>query len=223
MAFIIHTNRKNLLKSIRAEMIRIPRNLEDVYNLASIEENDTIYFFDFENSKIYGPVNAGSFPVLDEKNPKTGPFNGFGRVENHYHYKSRKIDCSHIFKKGVSVKEIGIDLEQVRFTVSPTVEEQILHKIEHANRVDIPLVLNLSLAGNTIKSTIVEMDGGTSVRNFNFSLKNSILNILDRKKRSAETFLMSGRKEDFLQAVREIGKLIFDHILKKITKIFPHI
>ena len=155
MAYLIHTDRKNLLKSIHAEMIRIPRNLEGIYKLDNIRENESIYFLNFENQKIYGPARAGSAPVLEEKNPKTGPFNGFGNVDGHYLYKSLKIDCSSFLKKGISIKEIGIDPDTDRFIVTQNEEVNIMEKLKHINQKDIPLVTSLSFTGNVVKATVI--------------------------------------------------------------------
>jgi len=70
MSYLIYTDSNNLEKTIQTEMIRIPRNLDGIYNLHNLKEGDSIYFLDFENLKIYGPAKSGPYRVMEEKNPK---------------------------------------------------------------------------------------------------------------------------------------------------------
>ena len=224
MSYLIYTDSNNLEKTIQTEMIRIPRNLDGIYNLHNLKEGDSIYFLDFENLKIYGPAKSGPYRVMEEKNPKYGPFNGFGNVKRHYYYKSIKIECSGMYKLGAPIREVGIDPEKIEFYLHPEKELNILEKLKLVNREKVSIVISISVSGTNVKAAVVEINKGTSINNFTFKINDSILGILDRKKKIGENFLLSGRTEEFQNTLKDIGKLIYENVLRNMgfEKIFKN-
>jgi len=214
MAYLIYTDRSNLLKSIGHELIRIPRNLKDKYDLYSIKKGDSIFFFDFENRRIYGPAKAVSCDVTQEKNPKRGPFNGFGNVQRHYHYLSMQIDCSSMFKRGVPADGLALNTDKVKFLLKFDEEINILEKIRRINSASIPLVVTISVCGSSVKASVVEIHRGTSINHFSFNINDNLFRILERKKKAGEELLLSNRTDEYRSTLKELGKLVYESFLR---------
>jgi hypothetical protein len=216
MAYLVYTDRENLLKTIQSGLIRIPRNLESHFQLSLLRDGDTIYLFDFENKKIFGPVKAGPLPAVEEKNPRSGPFNGFGRVKNHYYYRSIHVDCAPIFKKGVPLADLGMKVEGVSFEIDRDVEISIYEKLKLANSEKQRIVINISRHDNRFTAAVINFNKGTSISNFSFSVKKELFLLLERKKNMGENHLSSANMRNFIDIVREIGTIIYDNLLEKL-------
>ncbi|KKM22889.1 hypothetical protein LCGC14_1620760 [marine sediment metagenome] len=94
MAYLIHTDENNLVKTLKTGLIRIPRSLIERFNIYQLRKGDIVFLYDFENMKIAGPFIKSSEDVNEEKNPKSGPFNGYGKTGSHYHYISTRVHRS---------------------------------------------------------------------------------------------------------------------------------
>ncbi len=222
MAYLIYTDRKNLLKTVKSGLIRIPRNLEKQINLHRINKGDTIFLFNYENSKLYGPLTAKSKKVVEEKNPKEGPFNGFGRVDKHYIYDSIHVDCTKIYKRGVLIHEYTHSFENVKFFLSENEELDVIEKLKLINFEKLPVIMNFAISDDVLKATVVKVSKGTNINNYTFKISKNLFALIDRKKRIGESFLKIGKEKDFVATLKEIGTIIYDNILKKlnIEKVF---
>jgi len=221
MAYLIYTNRENLFKTVRCGTIRIPSNLEKTFDLNKIKKGNTIFLYDFESKKIYGPFISYSSKVNRERNPKDGPFNGFGNVENHYNYISIKIDCSRMFKRGISLYKItqekALQVENIKFYIKDEDEIDIIEKLKLANLDKVhDLVINMDLSGELLKTTIVDISKGTKIHNYDFRLKENLFNLVYKKQRMAEYFLKNDDTKELKVILKEIGNLIYDNIFKNL-------
>ncbi len=214
MAYLIHTNRKNLLQSIRHSMIRIPRYLKGACDIHRVKNGEGIYFFDFENGRVYGPARSISDSVVDEKNPRGGPFNGPENAERHYHYMSLKVSCSSMFKRGVPVGETGIDPSSPSFHLSKGKESVLLERLRLNNREYVPLVVHIDMYGRDIRASVVEVREQTDIGSYRFELNENVLGVIQSKKTRAERFLLEGREEDFTKTLREMGALVYENVLR---------
>jgi hypothetical protein len=214
MAYLIHTDRKNLLQSIRHSMIRIPRYLRGVCDIHKLKRGENIYFYDFENGRIYGPAKSTSDCAVDEKNPPKGPFNGPVNAKRHYHYMSLKVSCSSMFKRGVPLSETGIPPESPPFYLSSGRESALLERLRLNNREYVPLVVHLDIHGREVHASVVEVGEGTDIRSYRFELNENVYGVLQNKKTTAERVLLESRKEDFRKTVRKIGKIVFENFLR---------
>jgi hypothetical protein len=214
MAYLIHTDRKNLLQSIQHSMIRIPRYLKGVCDIHRVKSGEGIYFFDFENGRVYGPAQCISDNVMDEKNPRRGPFNGPENAERHYHYMSLKVSCSTMFKRGVPVSETGIDPVSPSFNLSRGQESVLLERLRLNNREYIPLVVHIDMYGREVCASVVEVREQTDIGSYRFELNENVPEVLRSKKTRAERFLLEARNEDFKKTLREMGTLVYENVLR---------
>jgi len=217
MASLIYTDRQNLLKSLEAGIIRIPQNLKDVLNLFSINSGERIFFYDFENRKIYGPAISLKSEVREEKNPRQGPYNGFGNVRSHYRYLTMEVDCSAVQKKGVPAAILHLETDTIRFHLTEKEERILLDKIVQLNAPPVPIILHVSAIGLEVKVSIVEIEKGTSISRYSFRINQSFNAILERKKRVAERELIALRREEFLVNLREIGLLVYETFFSRVN------
>lgn len=216
MAYLIYTDRENLLKSFQSSLVRIPCHLKKYFDFGQIRKGDLIFFYDFENSKVYGPVFLRDQTVFREKNPKNGPFNGFGNVYQHYHYESIPIDCSKMFKRGVFSKEFTLKQKRVCFYLSEKDETEIIDKLRQINQECRPLIINLMIGYETLNATVVRVSRGTCIKNYSFQLNKTLFPLLKNKKRQGETFLRNGKDGDFISTLKEIGSVIYESILRNL-------
>jgi len=215
MSYLIYTDRNNLLKSLKSGLIRIPVNLRDTQNLSLICRGDRIYFYDFENSRIYGPAQSATSEAREEKNPRQGPFNGFGNVSKHFRYLRLEIDCSSVYKKGVPASFLGIGMDEVRFRLKEEEEKCLLDRISRLNDPAVSVVVHISTSESEVNTSIVEINKGTSISQYSFPLSDTFGMILERKKRIAQTQLLARRDQEFLCTLRDIGALIYDSFFRK--------
>lgn len=216
MAYLIYTNGINLNKTYRHGLIRIPRSLEQRFNLYKIRKGDLIYLCDFDTWKIHGPLIADTDGVREEKNPKQGPFNGLRNSEKHYHYISIQVDCSRVFERGVPVNMAGIDQKTETFSLQKGDELRINEGLNHINSEKIPLVINITFSGDDVNATVVEINRGTHIEHFKFGINKNLLNILERKKKAGENLLQSGEMDNYKGILKEIGRLVYDNIFRNI-------
>jgi hypothetical protein len=214
MAYLIHTDRKNLLQSMRYSMIRIPRYLKGACDIQKVKGGEGIYFFDFENGRVYGPALSISDSVVDEKNPHSGPFNGPANAEKHYHYMSLKVNCASMFKRGVPLSETGLDASSHSFRLSKGKESLLLERLRLNNREFIPLVVHIDMFGQEVRASVVEVREQTDIASFRFEINENVLGVLRSKKTRAERFLLEERDEDFNKTLREIGTLVYENVLR---------
>jgi hypothetical protein len=211
MGYLVYTDRVNLLKTIKNGLIRIPKNLKGQFDLRKIKQGDTIFLLDFEHNKLYGPVLAAG-RVIEEKNPRDGPFNGYGSVSKHYIYDTLGVDCSKMGRKGLLYENI----DTIRFVLKEKEDESIQEKLGLLNTDRIPLVLNFTISGENLKATVVKLKGVTNINNYVCKNPDNLLSLLQMKKRVGEGFLASGQKVNFMDNLKNIGQLIYDNILKPI-------
>ncbi|UCB46712.1 MAG: CHAT domain-containing protein [Spirochaetota bacterium] len=212
MGYLIYTDRINLLMSIKRGLIRIPRNLRVRFDLRTIRKGDTIFLFDFENNKLYGPILAAADNATEEKNPKDGPFNGYGNVKKHYIYDALKIDCSKAGKRGIQYE----CKDDFRFIVSKEDDEVLQQKLELINGDKVPVVLNFTISEGSLKAAVVKLKGVTHINNYVCKNPDNLLSLLRKKKRIGEALLSGGKNKAFVNNLKDMGQLIYDNIFKPI-------
>jgi hypothetical protein len=220
MAYLIPTDWKNLHKTLKHGIIRIPQTLRVRYDLRRIKKDDMIFLFDHENGKIYGPLFPGYGVVMEEKNPRTGPFNGTGRAENHYLYDCLKVDCSGMWKKGVGVKEMRIPVDVEKFFI-PSNEESIINEALRAVNEGLQsLVINFQIdfksRGNRVNATVVEVSSGMTISSHKFDLPESFFRFINWKKRAVEDFSTRADWMGVERALKELGRFIYENIFNPI-------
>ncbi|HUT66795.1 MAG TPA: CHAT domain-containing protein [Spirochaetota bacterium] len=212
MAYIICTDSENLLLTKRHGLIRISRNLRGKYDLTGVRKGERIFLLDFEKNRLYGPFYSESRGAAEERNPKGGPFNGFGQVRNHYLYDSIRVDSSAVGKTGMPFD--GADPKTVRFLLNSIEEEEITHKLLIMNTERVPLVLNFTLADGSMKVAVVGLEGETFVKNYTCSAPDTLFGLIDRKMRIGEDLFSRGRQKEFISSLIEIGDLVYSNILQ---------
>jgi hypothetical protein len=210
MGYLIYTDRNNLQKTIKRGLIRIPKNLIKQFDLRMIKRGDTIFLLDFENNKLYGPVLAAADRIVEEKNPRDGPFNGYGKVDKHYIYNTLGVDCSKVGKRGILYE----NTDTVRFVLQKEDDESIRRRLELVNADKIPLVLNFTISGENLKATVVKLKGVTQIKNYLCRNPANLIRLIQMKKRIGEELLAGGKKKGFIENLKDIGRLIYDNILK---------
>jgi len=216
MAYLIYTDRKNLLKSIHSGLIRIPRTLKSHFNLAEIKKGDVLFLVDYESEKIYGPVRSQASHVKEERNPKSGPFNGIGNAEKHYIFDSMPVDCSKMYRLGSPVDEFRFDIKEKPFFIRDEQGLRIIEKLRYLNEKTVPIIINLSVSGSTLRAAVIEVSIGTNINNYSFELPHNFFSLIENKKNVGEDALRHGKEGIFKQAVREIGILVYQNILKSL-------
>jgi hypothetical protein len=81
------------------------------------------------------------------------------------------------------------------------------------NGESIPIIINLSLSGNLAKATIIEINGGSAIRNYALNIEDSFFSLIGSKMRSAEELLHRRRECDFARCLEEIGDFIYVQVL----------
>jgi len=214
MAFLVYTTRENLYKTIKYGIIRIPNNLSKSFDLGRIKKGNKIFFYDFENHKIYGYSVSISDEVDIEKNPKKGPFNGFGAVENHYNYKSIKVDCSMMFKKSMAFEK---SLKNINFYLTRSEGKNILEKLEIINHYKRDeLIINLDLSDKLLRATVVEVSKSTKIHNYEIGIKRNLFSLIGEKEKMVEYFLKNNDYKKIKSVLKEIGSLIYNNIFKNL-------
>jgi len=216
MSYLIYTDSKNLIKSIERGLVRVPAGQGKQFNLYCLKMGDIIFLLDYEKAMVYGPFYVCCEGAKSEKNPRRGPFNGRGNSTGHYRYISIEVDCSRIFTQGVSASEVDINPSIVEFELEDSHTKRIMQKLMVENKPGVPLVIQVNLRGEYLDAMVIEVDTGTCIEHFSFKLNPSIYTLIDRKKREGEYFLIKDEKEGFLGILKEIGSLVYKHILKNL-------
>ncbi|MFW6139048.1 MAG: CHAT domain-containing protein [Spirochaetota bacterium] len=215
MAYLIYTDRANMLKSIQSGKVRIPAPFLRYFDLHRIKKGDKIFLFNIENGKIYGPATAEGDQVIKEKNPKKGPFNGPGNVNRHYLYFTAGIDCTRVYKKGALVDGYAeLDPGKLRFFLTTQEEKNLLNRLFVANTHRNSIIINLSLLPGSLSATVVEVKRSTSISSFEFTINRNFLSSINRKISMGEKYLRAGRKADFLNTLKEAGKAVYNGVFE---------
>jgi len=217
MSYLIHTDRSNLKKSLDMGLVRIPAGQEKQFNLYCLKRGDTIFFLEHENNMVHGPVFVSSSEVKKEKNPRTGPFNGKGNTTGHFRYISVEVDCSRIFLRGIPGSGADIDPLTAGFKLTDLQTLRILQKLRVENQPGIPLVIQVNLRKEYFNAMVIEVGNGTSIEHFSFILSPGIHSLIDRKKKEGESFLARNETGGFVENVKQMGSLVYRHILKKLS------
>jgi len=212
MAYIIPTDSENLLLTMENGLVRVSRNLRSKYDLLRIKKGERVYLFNFERGSLYGPFYSLSSKASEERNPKGGPFNGFGRVRSHYLYDSIQVDCSDAGKRGIPFDTAGP--EKIRFCIESSDDEEVMQRLLIMNTERLPLVLNFTLSDGLLKAAVVGTEGETFVRNYTCCSPETVLALISRKMHAGEEHFSRGNNRAFISILREIGELIYDNILE---------
>jgi hypothetical protein len=220
MAYIIPTNWKNLQKTLKHGIIRIPQTLRVCYDLRKIKKNDTLFLFDHENGRVYGPLFSGDGVVKEERNPRTGPFNGTGKTENHYLYDSLKVDSSGMWKEGACVDELKISINGKNFFLPLQEESLVMEALRRANEglqsLVINFQINLQSSVYSVSATVVEVSSGMNISYHNFELPGSFFSFISWKKKVVEDCALHANWMGVEQALIDLGRLIYDSIFGRI-------
>jgi hypothetical protein len=212
MAYIIPTDSENLLLTIEQGLIRVSRSLKSMYDLSTIGKGDRVFLLDFEKNSLYGPFYSSCSGASEEKNPKDGPFNGFGRVRSHYLYDSIRVDCSEVGKRGIPFD--SPDPKKIPFLLERAQDEEIAHRLLIMNTERLPLILSFTRSDGSLKATVVGIEGETFVRNYTCSLSETLVPLISRKMHVGEDLCSRGRQKAFISILREIGELVYSNILE---------
>lgn len=220
MAYLIPTDWKNLQKTLKHGIIRIPQTLRFRYDLRKIKKDDKLFLFDHENGRIYGPLFSGDGVVKEERNPRSGPFNGTGNAENHYLYDSLKVDCSMMWKEGVLVEGLKITIEGKNFFLPSSQESLIMEALRIENEGLQSLVINFQIdfrsCGESVSATVVEVSRGMNISSYNFELPESYFRFLDWKKKAVEDRALHADWMGVERALMDLGSSIYDNIFNRI-------
>jgi hypothetical protein len=214
MPFLIYTDRENLGRSVKAARVRVPSSLSHVFDLARIVPGELLFLFEYASGKVFGPLYAGAGGVRVEKNPREGPFNGFGRVRSHYTYLSIGIDCSSLCPRGVPVDGIPAGCGSPRFTLSGDEGRRVLQKLRLLNRKKVPLVLQIDGAPGALEITVVEMNRGTRISRHRVPTGEGFFALLGRKARALEELLRAGKTKRYESTLKQLGALVYETLLR---------
>ncbi len=216
MAYLIPTDWRNLQKTIKHGIIRIPKTLRGRYDLRRVGKEDRVFLFDHENGRVYGPVLPLTGVVREERNPRSGPFNGTGKAEKHYLYDSLGVDCSGMWKEGVPVDELNGSIDEKTFSLSIDEESFIIETLKVANEGVPSIVINFDSWGERVNVTVIEVSKGMNISHHAFGLTESVLSLMARRKRAAEYRAVRGDWKGVEQLLREMGTAVYDNILERI-------
>jgi hypothetical protein len=214
MAYLIHTDENNLVKTLRTGLVRIPRSLVKRFNIYQLRKGDVLYLYDFENMKIAGPFITNSDSVKEEKNPRSGPFNGYGKTGSHYHYVSTLVDCSQVFERGMPFRFAGFENGADTFFIKKNDENKITEELNKVNDEKIPLIINISFSGDEGRATVIEINKGTQFSDFSFRFTENVRSILGRKIQMGENLLQTSDREKYSETLKELGKIVYDAVFR---------
>jgi len=214
MPFLIYTDKDNLIRAVKARKVRVPSHLNHLFDLGKVKPKDTIYLLDYGSGMVYGPLSAVSPSTREEKNPRGGPFNGFGRVRGHYLYRSIEVDCSAMYRRGARLRELEPDFRAPTFALSFEDERRIVRKLRIRNRKSVPLVLHVAREGGLLRITFAELNGGMKVGHHVLRVGEGFYAFLGRKMELIEGCFGAGRADQCLPALRSAGEAVYEQILK---------
>lgn len=214
MPFLIYTDRENLGRSVRASRVRVPSSLARVFDLARIVPGELLFLFEYASGKVFGPLYAGAGGVRVEKNPREGPFNGFGSVKSHYTYLSIGVDCSSLCPRGVPVEGIPAGCGSPRFTLSGDEGRRVLQKLRLINRKKVPLVFQMDRTPKALEITVVEMNRGTRINRHHIPAGDGFFALLERKARVLEELLRAGKTKRYESSLKQLGALVYETLLQ---------
>jgi hypothetical protein len=214
MPFLIYTDKDNLIRAVKASKVRVPSHLNRLFDLGKVKPKDTIYLLDYGSGMIYGPLSAVSPSTREERNPRGGPFNGFGRVRGHYLYRSIEVDCSAMYRRGARLRGLEPDFRAPTFALSLEEERKIVRKLRIRNRKSVPLVLHVAREASLLRITFAELYGGMKVGHHVLRAGEGFYAFLGRKMRLIEGCFGSGRADQCLPALRSAGEAVYEQILK---------
>jgi hypothetical protein len=214
MPFLIYTDRENLGRSLKASRVRVPSSLARVFDLSKIAPGDLLFLFDYASGKAFGPLYAGAGGVSVERNPKGGPFNGFGKVKSHYTYTSIGVDCASLLPRGAEVAEIPAGFGAPRFSLTADEGRSVLQKLRLVNRRKVPLVLQVDRTPGAFEVTVVEMNRGTRISRHRAPASDGFFALFERKARALEALLLAGRERKYEGSLRQLGALLYENLLR---------
>jgi hypothetical protein len=222
MAYLIHTDEINLVKTLKTGLIRIPRSLVERFNIYQLRKGDIVFLYDFENKKIAGPFIKSAEDVIEEKNPKTGPFNGYGKTGSHYHYISTRVDCSQVFVKGMPFRFAGFETGDDTFFLMKKEESIIFEELNKVNNEKIPLIISLSFSDDNCRATVIEINMGTQFSDFAFKWNTNFRATLEQKMKTGENLLQTSNMENYTLSLKDIGKYVYDAVFRgtELEKVF---
>ncbi|MBN2322647.1 MAG: CHAT domain-containing protein [Spirochaetes bacterium] len=215
MGYIVCTDMKNLVKSLEHRLVRVPRTLRGLYDLVRVKKGERVFLLDHEHDRLYGPFVACCDEMQEEINPKEGPFNGFGPVENHYRYDSIPVDCGSVGREGVQYRG-GVPWK-IPFFLEPKEEERITRSLLIMNTKRLPVVINFTLNDGVLRAALVTTEKETAVRNHTFGDTDAFSTLVERKMRIAEEVLGRDPKRACAENLRELGELVFDNMLEPLA------
>jgi len=217
MAYIIRTDIKNLLESVRKERIRIPRRQKYEADLRRIKRGDLIFFYNYEGRSVHGPVLSRSSKVIEEKNPGSGPFNGSAGGARCFIYDSIEVDCSNMFDNGFPTEGTAFDPEKGGFCITGENEELLISTLSYFNTRTQPLIINILPVDDSLHVTIVELNDGAEVSNCVIGGWGRLREQIQDMKRTGEDALCQNgtlhRDRDVFDVLTEIGIGIYERFI----------
>ncbi|RKX95908.1 MAG: hypothetical protein DRP84_02725 [Spirochaetes bacterium] len=211
MTCLIYTNTENMLKSVTSGIVRIPKNLIERFDLRKLKIGDKLLFYNYDDKSIYGflKVTDGCYK---EKNPKSGPYNGYGKIDNHYYYYTILVDSSDFFNIGLDVKKLP-DLEPKKFFInSPNLENTISKILNLINMKRIPLVIEIRFLEDHIVASILNSVDPVVIVEKIYDLDKMFFDLVKEKSVDLQRSINIMDYDDFFLKCREIGKYLYEMI-----------
>ena len=212
MAYIIYTSSENMSKSITDNIIRIPKSLIDQFDLRRLKSNDKIFLFNYEDEKLYGTLRVVE-EYYEEKNPKSGPFNGYGKVKNHYYYFSIKIDSSDFSNNGLSIKKLP-ELDLKSFIVDISIEKKLIEIFKALNFRTIPIVIETRYTDDHFVISVLNVKNGIMLDERSINIDRSFIDLLKKKSSNLQMDINIMDYNGFLTNSKDIGEYLYEMIFK---------
>jgi hypothetical protein len=199
MAYLIYYDGESIHRAVNSGKINISLEVKNHPYLRRKGRNENIFLVDYEIGKLYGPVTPSDKRIQEEETSTAD--------------RTMRIDCSRLYRLGIPLRELGIGVKKGQYFINRDTENQILEKLKFHNGETIPIIINLSLSGNQVTATIIEIDGGSAIRSYAVEMKDSFFSLIRSKMSSGEELLHRRRDGDFTRCLEDIGNLIYDQVL----------
>jgi len=213
MNYVIYTNTENLFKTISKGIIRIPKNLMDRFNLKRLKINDIVFLYNFEDEKLYGLLRVIS-SCYKEKNPRLGPFNGYGKVKNHYYYYSINVDCTNFWKNGLSIESFP-ELNPPEFIIKNTgMLKKIIQILKLLNTVLAPLLIEPRYFNGHFIISVLNVTNRMIVVERDIEIDNDVIELVKKRVNDLQRVINVMNYDEFLLSCKNIGAYIYEIIFK---------
>jgi hypothetical protein len=213
MAYLVHTDTENLRASLSCRRIRVPKTQSRTCDLGRLVRGDRVFLFDYQTGLLHGPLVVRSDRAREEKNPRTGPFNG-RRGRGHFLYLSIEVDDGEALPRGAPAGKARLDEASSAFSLSKEEELRILDALSYRNSSYTPLALTFERTGKLLRATVVESAGKMRIRSGAVALPDSLLEIIEENRLRLEDLLLSGGGDRFAGLLRDMGELVYSRIFE---------